>query len=34
MMELTDGTILIDFKVLMDFANDQQGYSTLPPDPV
>jgi glutathione S-transferase len=37
MLELTDGTILLDSKVLMDYANEaypDQGYSTLPKDPV
>jgi hypothetical protein len=36
-VELQDGTILLDSKVLMDYANDaypNQGYSTLPSDPV
>lgn len=36
-LELPDGTILLDSKILMDFANDaypNQGYSTLPTDPI
>ena len=36
-VELPDGTILLESKVLMDYANDaypNQGYSTLPNDPV
>jgi glutathione S-transferase len=34
-LELPDGTILLDSKVLMDYANDaypNQGYSILPED--
>jgi len=36
-LELPDGTILLDSKILMDYANDaypNQGYSTLPENPV
>ena len=36
-VELPDGTFLLDSKILMDYANDaysNQGYSTLPNDPV
>ena len=36
-LELPDGTILLDSKVLMDYANDaypNQGYSMLPEDAV
>ena len=36
-LELPDGTILIETKILMDYANDaypSQGYSLLPDDAV